>query len=467
MRVFRTSYKDKNGNKRTAQKWYIELRDHLAIVRRLPAFTDKAQSEALGRQIERLVRFKIAGETPDAQLSHWLEQIPERLRKRFAKIGLIDAERAAGGKLLSEHLADFEQFLLAKGNTKGYVDTVIARTKTVIEGCKFVMWTDMSASKAQRYLSDLRDGGNGISAQTFNFYLQSVKQFCRWMVQDRRAFENPLQHLKGLNVRTDKRRNRRALELDEVRRLLEATQAAGERFGMTGYQRAMVYQLAVETGLRAKELRSLTVDSFDFENNAVTVEATYSKNKRSATLPLRPDTSAELKNMLRGKLPNVRAFDMPYKTAKMIYKDLKDAKIDYKDNGRGIVDFHSLRHTTGSLLAASGTHPKVAQSLMRHSDINLTMNRYTHIFRGQESKAVESLPDLSLPSTQAQRAIKTGTDGENYLALNLALQDGKERMSANGSEQANRNGGVKTAESKANGRIRTDNPWFTKPELCH
>jgi hypothetical protein len=22
-------------------------------------------------------------------------------------------------------------------------------------------------------------------------------------------------------------------------------------------------------------------------------------------------------------------------------------------------------------------------------------------------------------------------------------------------------------EMKANGRIRTDNPWFTKPELCH
>jgi len=227
MRVFRTSYKDKDGIKRTAQKWYIELRDHLAIVRRLPAFTDKAQSEALGRQIERLVRFKIAGETPDAQLSRWLEQIPDRLKNHLVSIGLLDTQRAAGGKPLSEHLADFEQFLLAKGNTKGYVETVTTRTGAVIEGCRFVSWTDISASKVQRYLSDLRDGGNGVSNQTFNFYLQAAKQFCRWMVQDRRACENPLQHLKGLNVRMDKRRNRRALELDEIRRLLEATQAAG------------------------------------------------------------------------------------------------------------------------------------------------------------------------------------------------------------------------------------------------
>jgi len=37
-------------------------------------------------------------------------------------------------------------------------------------------------------------------------------------------------------------------------------------------------------------------------------------------------------------------------------------------------------------------------------------------------------------------------------------------MSTNGNEQTNRNNGVKTTELTANGRIRTDNPWFTKPE---
>ncbi|MHC4114146.1 MAG: tyrosine-type recombinase/integrase [Planctomycetota bacterium] len=69
----------------------------------------------------------------------------------------------------------------------------------------------------------------------------------------------------------------------------------------------------------------------------------------------------------------------------------------WKDNGRGRIDFHALRHSTGSLLAASGAHPKVIQSIMRHSDINLTMLRYTHIFKGQESQAVENLPDFTNP----------------------------------------------------------------------
>ena len=47
---------------------------------------------------------------------------------------------------------------------------------------------------------------------------------------------------------------------------------------------------------------------------------------------------------------------------------------------------------------------------MRHCDINLTMSRYTHVLRGQESEAVAKLPDLSLPSSKRQKAVATGTD---------------------------------------------------------
>ena len=93
---------------------------------------------------------------------------------------------------------------------------------------------------------------------------------------------------------------------------------------------------------------------------------------------------------------------------------LADAGIPYVDDaGRySDYDYHSLRHSTGSLLAASGAHLIVFQSIMRHSDINLTMSRYTHIFRGQESDAVAGLPELSLPSKEGQKAVATGTDNK-------------------------------------------------------
>ncbi len=56
---------------------------------------------------------------------------------------------------------------------------------------------------------------------------------------------------------------------------------------------------------------------------------------------------------------------------------------------------------------------------MRHSDINLTMSRYSHIFRGQDSEAVANLPDLSQPSEQKQKEIATGTNGAESLQKTL------------------------------------------------
>jgi hypothetical protein len=49
-RVFKTTYKDAKGRTKEAAKWYVEFRDQLETVRRLPAFTSKAASEELVRQ---------------------------------------------------------------------------------------------------------------------------------------------------------------------------------------------------------------------------------------------------------------------------------------------------------------------------------------------------------------------------------------------------------------------------------
>ena len=75
----------------------------------------------------------------------------------------------------------------------------------------------------------------------------------------------------------------------------------------------------------------------------------------------------------------------------MLRQDLETAGIPYRDSAGRVLDFHALRH----------------------SNINLTMSRYTHIFSGQESDAINRLPDLSVPSKQ-QKAIATGTDGKAF-----------------------------------------------------
>jgi len=453
MRLFKGTYRDREGKKRTARKWTVEFRDHQRRTRRLTAFADKGASREFGAKVERLADLKANGQPPDGGLVEWLEGLPPHLREKLAERDLLDGRSKVAAKPLAEHLKDFRATLKAKGNTERYVQLVCGRVERVLDGCGFKVWTDVSAAAVRDYLAGQRadskdDKGNvirGISAQTSNFYLQAVKQFAKWMVREGYASASPLEHLQGLNVRTDRRHDRRALTVAEVRRLLTRTAKGPDRYGMTGSQRAMLYRLAVETGLRAAELGSLTRASFnlDAERPIVTVAAAYSKHRRDDTVPLRHETAATLKTFLGRKGPAAPAFRMPesHSTAKMFAKDREAANIPEKDDAGRVVDFHALRHTFLTLLAQSGVHPRTAKALARHSTITLTMDRYTHSYLEDESAAVAKLPDVAQPDVQEARA--TGTGDESVLAPCLAPN------TANGGSVAAEHGRASGAETGA------------------
>jgi len=455
MRIYKQKYKSRSGETKQSKKWYVRLNDHMKITQAFPAFTDKQQSIRLGEKIEKLVVLKINNEPTDRELSEWLSQIPASLRDKFAKIGLIDSQRAAAGKSLTKHLEDFKNSLSAKGTSAKQVGQTVSRIKKAFDVCGFNNWNEIRSDLIQREIPKLHKyverveikkiGGKKvkrkklkdlglISSKTANYYLKAVKQFCNWMVNNRRASESPVDYLQPINNHSESRQ-RRALEPDQLRLLLKAAQARPKRFGMTGPARAMLYQLAVETGLRANELRSLNKSSFDFDNCIVTVEAGSTKNKKNAILPLKKDTAKMLEQFLSSKALDAKAFKVPQKTADMLKEDLAAAGIPYVDDQDRYADFHALRHTTGSWLAASGVHPKVAQVIMRHSDINLTMSRYTHIFRGQESEAIAKLPDLSFTKPKvSQKSDAHMEEEKNVLPPGLPPEDGKSRMSANSDE---------------------------------
>jgi site-specific recombinase XerD len=73
-------------------------------------------------------------------------------------------------------------------------------------GCTFGL-PGIMASGVMEFLGQLR--ANGLSAQTYNNYLVAIKQFTRWLVRDRRTPVDPLLPLSRVNVRTDRRHDRR------------------------------------------------------------------------------------------------------------------------------------------------------------------------------------------------------------------------------------------------------------------
>jgi len=60
---------------------------------------------------------------------------------------------------------------------------------------------------------------------------------------------------------------------------------------------------------------------------------------------------------------------------------------------KGIV-FHSLRHTTATLLARAKVHPSVAQKILRHNNIETTLAIYTHVDGIEDMRAAVAKLDF-------------------------------------------------------------------------
>jgi len=151
------------------------------------------------------------------------------------------------------------------------------------------------------------------------------------------------------------------------------------------------------------------------------VAAAYSKRRREDSQPLRSALVALVGDWLRDKpagkelwpgKDDARCESRWKHAAAMVREDLAAAGLPYADESGRVFDFHALRHLFISSLAAAGVHPKVAQSLARHSTITLTMDRYTHLGVLDQTAALDKLPELPLPAG-LQRMAATGTEGEH------------------------------------------------------
>ena len=347
--------------------------------------------------------------------------------EKEAELGITDPYRKHRKRPLDEHIADFEQHLKAKNNSPDHVKLVLSRLRRIVSEAEFRLMSDISASQVECFLAQQRE--KKMSIQTTNHYLRAIKQFTRWLVRDRRTPDNPLDHLETLNVQTDRRRLRRALTVEEFEKLIQTTETGPVVQKMCGTDRAILYIISAYTGYRRGEIASVTPASFDFESDppTLTVEAGHSKRRRLDVIPLRADFAERIQKWLESKKgldtgkPLFRVSKS--RTAEMIKADLEQAGIPYVDVKGRYADFHALRHTFISNLGKAGVSPKTTQSLARHSDINLTMNVYSHLELQEQSEALKQLPPL--PKSKTQKIIKKN-----------GAQIGAQEMALNGSEVA-------------------------------
>jgi integrase len=377
-----------------AEKYSILYTDEFGKRRKRVGYPDKKRSDRLAAMLEDRAR-----------------EIRDGLRDPKA-----EAYRDHEGIPLTDHLAAFERSLTASGATAKHVASTGQQVRLMLELAKSQRISDVSLSSGLTAVQALRD--KGLGQLTINHYIVAVKSFSRWLWRDKRAREYHLVHLKTSDADSDRRHVRRLLSPSEAARIIEAAASGPDAGGLSGPDRAILYDLALGTGFRAKELKTLTPECFKLDTHAPTVtgRSCYTKNGKEAVQPLAAALAARLRPWLAGKPPGKPMFGaMVQKTAKMLRVDLKNAGIPYETDS-GKADFHSLRGDFISYLVSSGASVKTCQTLARHSDPGLTIGIYAKASLHDINGAVESLPDLGAPKPAPEALRMTGTDGRSVNA---------------------------------------------------
>ncbi len=316
-----------------------------------------------------------------------------------------------GRRPIAEHVAEFIAGMESQGcdpkhvrSTRTYLERVVA-----LAGIERI--NDLAPSAIMQAVASLK--ADGLSARAVNAYTTAAKSLSRWLKRDGRTADYSLETLAKQNEQADRRRIRRALTPEEAARVIQAAVTGPEAGGLTGPERAMLYDLALGTGFRADELATLTPERFalDADPPTVTVQAAYAKNGREAVQPVALALADRLAPWLAAKPPGRPVFDgMTERTAEMLRVDLEAAGIAY-ETASGTADFHALRAAYVSNLVASGASVKTCQTLARHSTPSLTIGVYAKASLHDIKGAVENLPDMSpRETTHAEPLAMTGTD---------------------------------------------------------
>ena len=247
--------------------------------------------------------------------------------------------------------------------------------------------------KAVQYLLN-----KGRTGKTVANYSEALRAFCIWCKGRRYLANDPLEGLAKFDTTPQTRR--RAMTKDEVKKL----------FATCAVHRRLLYETAMYSGLRANELRSLTVEDLDAENCRLLLRSDWTKNRTDGFQPLPQALIFRLQEFAnsgdvhqlyerlnrrknaRRSYPANPLLCVPAHTARAIDADLKAAGIE-KWTREGKIDFHAIRVAYINFVFESNASAKETQTLARRSTLHLTMNVYGRTRDERLAAVIESIAE--------------------------------------------------------------------------
>lgn len=255
-------------------------------------------------------------------------------------------------------------------------------------------------SDVKQFLIDLKD--SGYAYNSINNLRKILRPAFEMAVEDNLIRSNPFNFHIDEILKNDSEK-RRALTDDEVKTFLECVKTY-EQSARSKYYEDVV--ILLNTGLRISELCGLTLNDLDFENRKISINKQLIKTKQMEymvttlktknsyrEIPMTDIVYQSLQNIIEyRRKPIINEIDgysdfvfIDYygkpKVASHYHCYFKDVITKYNachSEQIPTITPHVLRHTYCTNMALKGINPKALQYLMGHSDINITLNLYTH-----------------------------------------------------------------------------------------
>ncbi len=177
--------------------------------------------------------------------------------------------------------------------------------------------------------------------------------------------------------------------------------------------------LLVMVGLRRGELLALRWSDVDFDNNILKVRSNMVNGEKGCVIKA-PKSEAGIRDIHLGSdvmevLKKAKAeYIQKVFTSHGYFQNLN--LVIHQDDGSPIkpdsmtrkwtrfleahnlprIRLHDLRHSNATALIQAGVNPRVVQQRLGHSDVNITLNTYTHVLPEMDIDAAEKLDEILL-----------------------------------------------------------------------
>ncbi len=271
---------------------------------------------------------------------------------------------------------------------------------------KPTLLADVTEEHANGYVQFLR--GKNLSPGTINKHVRLCKLVFKILGPDEGVQSNPFARIKS---RRETQNHRCELSFDKLCEICDAAQ---------GEMKALFF-LGLYTGQRLGDCCLLSWEQVDLMRGTIliTPRKTASRSGKPISIPIHPALKPILEATPEGNrsghvLPELASL---YEKSRdnvtdRVQKVLKDCGVGIYQKGTGpgtgkraVIQFgfHSLRHSTVSLLQAAGVPMAVVQEIVGHRTVAVTQ-RYTHVGEMAMQSAIVTLPAVTGKNLNADRS---------------------------------------------------------------